>query len=519
MLNSGYMKSGWLAKIISVFLFFCVSVLCQMGISSNFSFAAGSESLDFSKGGYGNSNTDIEKKKLTLDECVEIAVSNSKEIEVSLDKIDLSKIKRIVSFRDLFPTLSVFWKKTSGDDSESGDYMGREYGLEAEHEMWPREYIKYSYLQTKKDLKFNEVNSKQVSEKLVYEVKKAFYELAKAKNDLKNYMEILGESKILFDLAEKENASGLISQLEYLKVASTVKDIESQKKTKEYVIKLARVKLYNVLKIDAPILVDIKEDVEFNTEAPFFLLEADKEEEAALRNYVDLALANRLEAEMDRNKVEFYNYGKKAVEGKGKPKISLVGSFKKVGDDSDPYDMGNMIIKYKEEWFVGTKVSFPWCGSVLDYSYDTGVSVPNRTSAFSTANESDTINQSLKLSVLGNLKYYSDRKEALVAYQIALSEQREQAGKIILEVSEAFYNHENAANKAWSSFEKIKYVQKEKEVVESMRQLGEETLSKSVESLTALQEAKDLYNQAVFEYYLSVLDLNKAVGRQEIVMQ
>lgn len=454
-----------------------------------------------------------EKTPLTLDECITVAIKNSKDIEISLEKIELAKLKKNVAFRDLFPSMALSWSDTKGEPDETSfgqsDYEGTQYGLEAEHEIWPRDFVKYSYKQAGKNLEFNEISHHKTREDLIYEVKKAFYELAKTKRDARESDNIMNEALALRDMVEKQKKSDLINQLEYLKAVARYEELESQRKSQGYLIELAEVKLRTILKLDEDIFGGIAEGALFVVkEEDLPSIEKDKEE-GMLVGYITTALSNRLEIEMQDAKLEFYEYGEKAVKGQGKPKISLINSFKEVGDAYEPDE-----IEYEEEWFIGSKISIPWFGNSLEYSYETGRSVPNRTSTYSTSNESDTIQQSGKLSILNNLPYYYDRKEAEVAYQSAINEKEEQIKKVILEVTEAYYTYKNSLNKALAGRDKLKFAVKQEEITDVLRQLGEETISRSMDVLVELQEAQFYYHQALFEYYVSILELNKAVGTE-----
>ncbi|MFH0772282.1 MAG: TolC family protein [Candidatus Omnitrophota bacterium] len=452
---------------------------------------------------------------LSLDDCVEIAIANSKDIKISSEKIILAKIKKTAAIRDLFPTLSLYWNTTKGTKSDiSEDYRGTQYGLDAEHEIWPRDQMDYSYKQTEKNLKFNETDYKRVKSDLIYEVKKTFFELAKAKKNLSDQKSILAKASELYDLAQKEKASGLISQLEFLKSLSKYREVDSEVNTKEYIVKLAGVKLRNVLRLDdSTYAIDIDDGNLFtDKDKSFFTVKGDSDE--LLNSYVETALLNRLEIKMQKTKVEFYEYGKKAVAGKGKPKISFVGTYKKVGDAFKPNT-----IDFNNEWFVGAKVAFPWFGNTLEYTCQTGVSVPNRTSTYSTFNESDVQNQSIKLGVMSNLPYYYERKESEIAYQSALKEEEDESFKVILEVNESFFGYKDAVNKAMAAVDKLNFAIKELEVSEVMRASADEAISQSLESLSGLQQSKVIYNETLFGYYVSILELNKAVNKDVISIQ
>lgn len=445
---------------------------------------------------------------LRLEDCVKIAFENALEIRISSDKIVSAKLKKTATFRDLFPSLSLFWNNTKGDNVSAGTkYLGAQYGLELEHELWPRDYVGWTYKQSQENVQFSEIDYQKVNKDLVYEVTRSFYELARAKRDLNDQAEILKKGNELFLLTEKEKTAGLISQLEYLRSLSKYKEIEGQTWTREYLVKLAGVKLRNAMRMDeATFAININEENIFGSGGEGLPLLKNENENSADK-YIELALANRLEMELQKKKAAFYDFGNKAVRGKGKPKFSFVGSFKKLGDAFRPDS-----IDYDREWFVGAKVAVPWIGNTVEYSYQTGVSVPNRTSSYSTVNESDVKNNSIKFSVLNNLPYYHERKEAEIAYQSAIKEEGDQARKITMEVNEAFYGYKNAKNKAVAAVEKLKFVFKEEEVIETLRKSAEETISKSFEVLYELQQAKAFYNEALFEYYVSILDLNRAIN-------
>ena len=82
----------------------------------------------------------------------------------------------------------------------------------------------------------------------------------------------------------------------------------------------------------------------------------------------------------------------------------------------------------------------------------------------------------------------------------------------MLELKEGFFNYEKAIIQLDAAKTKVNFQTKEAEILKLRRGFGEATDSQVVESLVKVAQEQYSYVQAITDYYMSIVSLNKAIG-------
>lgn len=430
--------------------------------------------------------------KLTIEDCVNIAIENYPPLKTADKQIKLAKLKVKEAWRKLMPSLSLKWDEVEGTEFTGSDYMSRKYGVEAKQPLFHGGELLHVLQQAKVNLKIAQENKRRIKNELTQSVKKAFYSLVRAKEILEQQENLLNEVERIFNSVKSQYQQDLCSELELLDVESKYNEVYFQFISSNEDLKLAELILKQAMNIEGRQPVDIGYSLEFEN-----ALEID------LDSCLELALVNRPGLKINELVTEFTKYGKKIASAKGLPRVDITGSF---GQGSEVYkeesfDMNN-------EWYVGTKVSIPFGGSTAQYSVTKEKNAPY----LATYQGTESIQHSYRINLLDDLKIFSTKKEADIDYEQAKHELDDKKEKVILEVEEAFFAYEKALIQIDAAKSKMDFQYREVEIFRLKRSYGELTDSQVIDSLIKLTQEQFSRVQAITGYYIAITDLNKAIG-------
>jgi len=430
--------------------------------------------------------------KLTVEECVEIAVENYLPLKTMDKQIELSKHKVLESRRRLFPALSLRLESVEGTEySEGKKYKGQTYSVEGQQPVFRGGEYWFVLQQAKINLRISEQNKKRIEEDLILSVKKAFYSLIKAEETLKQQEYLLGEVEKIHNSVNKQHEQGVCSELEFLSVQAKYDQIYFQFISANEDLKLAKLILKQAMNLNPkqPIGIEYSLEVE--------------QHELNLESCLDEALKNRAKIKINELTLEYAGAGKKLARSKGLPKIDLLGSYGESGEAFKEDD-----ILFAKQWYVGTQVKIPFGGNTAEYSLTMEESAP----ILSAYRGTETTIHSYKLNILDDLKYFSGTQQADIEYEEAKNELNKTKKEIIMAVREAFFNYEKSLIQINVTKSKLKFQSKEVEIFRLKRSLADASDSQIIDSLIRFVQEKFSYVQAVTSYYSAIANFNRAMG-------
>jgi len=430
--------------------------------------------------------------KLTLQQCIEIAIENSLPLKTADRHIDLAKQKVLEARRRFFPDLSVKYEDLEGTDYSQGKpYEGETIAVEGKQSVYRGGEYFFVLKQGKINLKIAEENRSKLKNELIASVKDAFHGLVRAKETIKIQQEFLNESEEVNRSVSKQFLEGVCAELEYLDVQARYNQAYYQFISADEDLKLAKIILKQAIDLGPEQQIDIQYSLGY------------KRQDIDITRCLSLALKNRPKVKVNELAKEYAALGKKLASSKGWPKIDILGSY---GESGEAFKEDTL--ERAEEWYVGTKVKIPFGGSTAEYNY----TQEKRAPILSAARGTEATVHSYKLNIFDDLKYFSGKKQAIIEFEEAENELKKTKKEVLLEVEENFYNYEKALIQIDSATSKLKFQSKEVEINKLKRQLGGAADSQVMESLMKLAQEKFSYIQAVTSYFSAIAKLNRAIG-------
>ena len=437
---------------------------------------------------------DYLQRELALEECVQIAMQNSIAIKIARERVESSRMKMHEAFRELFPELSFVLESTKGMISNRL-YRGGKFGVEFKQVIFHGGEQMYLWKQSEINMKLAKENLNKEKEELIYNVSKAYYELAKAISKYDFQKRLVEDIKPDFDIARKEYEYDLITQIDFMNIESLVNQAHHTLFSYENAKSLARFELNKEMNIS--INADIK--IKHELEPKDIELDADECIELAFK-YKPTYRANYYSAEVAR-------FSEKMAESQTFPQIDIFGKYLKAAEVLEP--MNSLKNYLKNERTLGAMVSLPLGPNTMQYEKKRIKFAPTLTT-FGSDTKYDT--DKLRLNILDDMARYSKIKDSSAAYNESLKELNKSEQEIYTEVHDALYKLAEAEIKIKNSLNNIDLYKKELEVAEVRKGLNEITFHDLIQAKAKIYSEKGAYTDAVGDFYMAIAQLNKSIG-------
>ena len=435
---------------------------------------------------------------LNLKNCIDIAVKNHLPLQIAQKNIALAKMRLWETRRNMLPSVSMVYSEYSGRIYERA-YIGRKQYIEGQQPIFHGGELYYTMKQAETNLEIVKNEYDKVKNELVLQVKKAYYTLAKAKENMRLQQALAQEVERIFNMVTKGFDDGAVSKLELLNVTSQAGQAKYQLTSAEGDESVAGLILKQAMNVDMKDKIETKEGLEFKK------ISLDFEKTLAA------AFVNRPEMKINSLMVSYYDYGKSVAKAKGWPKIDIMGNWGLAKEEYASPDLGNDADqKLEQQWYAGIKGSIPLWGSTAEYSWTKEQWVP-MVSAFQ---GTEATTSTYKFNFLDKLNYYSDKQAAIIDFDRARQELIKTKQDVTLEVREGYFNYEKALIQLDTASSKVKYQEGDLELVKLKRGMDEAQDSNVIESMIKLAQEKFGYVQALSDCHIAVASINKAVGSE-----
>ena len=436
----------------------------------------------------------LESKMLSLEDCIEIGLTNDKPAQVALEQARLAQLKVRQARRNLYPTLTGEWKSTEGE-TITDPYESLSYGLQLEQTIYDGGKLKYTLRQEDLGLEIAKKNYQKVKDELTFEIAKAYHGLIRSKMLVINQKDLLSEAEKDLDLGQRLYEAELTTEAEFLNTESLYRQIEFQLNSFENELSLVKLTLRQLLDVDNE--VEIKDS--FDREVG--------EIELTLKECVSIALDKRPEIGIANIALTSARYGERIARREGWPKFSLVTNY---GRSGEAYASEELLLV--DEWSMMGKWSWFFGGSSLEYA---NIEEKARAEAIvETTRKTEAITNSLRFSLWDKdaLAALSHKKEADIVYQGSLSEITRTKHAIRLEVEKAYLDLRKALIGIDSVGRNVEFRRKELAVIKARTNLEELPLSSLLKARMGLAEEKANYIQLLANYYLARASLKQATA-------
>lgn len=434
-----------------------------------------------------------------LDDCIKIAIANNLQLRAAKKSVKLAEMRVFEARRNMLPSATIAFEEGDGRVN-SKRYISRKQYIEGQQPIFHGGELYFTMKQSEVNLQVTKNDYDRIRNDLVLQVKKAYYSLAKAEENLKLQEALAGEVKRIFGSVTKQFEGGVASKLEFLNVTSQSSQVRYQLVSAEGDVSVAELILKQAMNVDSKDKIEIKPGLEF------------KKVRVDFEDVLHAALLNRPEMKVNALMIDYYRYGINIAKAKGWPKIDLMGQWGLAKDEYASLDqVDGDDRKMEQQWYASIKASMPFWGSTGEFS-KTREHWPPVVSTYH-GTESDT--NSFKFKILDKLEYYSDRQLAEIDYDKQIQELNKMRQDITLEVKEGCFGYEKALIQLDTASNKVKYQETDLEVVKVKRDMDEVQDSNVIESMIKLSQEKFGYAQALSDCRTSLASINKAIGVED----
>ena len=447
------------------------------------------------------------KPKLTLDECIEIAVKKHIPLQVAKKQLDLANFRLLEAVRKVGPTATLKFEGSKGVVVRR-PYRSTKYQAEMKQPIFYGGELWIAVTQAKKNVEIVKNDYNRIRNELVLQVKKAYYSLDKAIKARRVQEELEKDAGALYSAIKSGYEASVVPQVEYLEVSSQYNQAQFQVISATEDVSIANLILQQAMCINDEIAI---------AEVP-----APKVIDLNLEECFGLAYYNRPELIISRLSIEYFECDKKIMRARANwPRVDFIGSYGNMKEDfireslerlplvvagntGGPRDPRN----WGPEFYFGTTISLPIWGSTAGYSYTNEHWQPIVRTVHETSSETHMIT----LKLFDKLEDISSVKEADIEYLRAHDELRKKKQEVELEVRETFFKYKKAVLLMNVARSKVAFQSKQVEIFDIRREMGETPVSDVIEEMIKLAEERFSLLQAIADYFISVATLNKAIG-------
>ncbi|MBA7465967.1 hypothetical protein ES707_01139 [subsurface metagenome] len=444
-----------------------------------------------------------EKRIGALEDCLRIAIDNSKTLKIAEEEVRLAELKVREATRGLFPSVAAKVDRTDGTikaldergfpDPEGVDagFRETEFGLQIGQSLYQGGKFKSTLTQAKVKLEMAEKKYEKTEQDLIFDVKKAYYNLVSSQANVYEQEKLLRQAESILEEAKKKHRLKLVTKEELLNVQSQHNQVRYQKISEEKDCSLALLTLKQLLNLDEPVSVEVDTELDFQDLG------------ISLENCLEVAGEHNLNLAISKLSMKFAEMGKKIARSDQKFKIDLTGFYGRGGGAYKTEEL-----KLSHSWYAGIKVSKTLGGSTISSGYTSDQTNPKLGQTSRT--ESNT--GSVTLSLFDNLKNLSQEKEADIEYEKAVNEVKKTEKKMESEVKESYFNYEKSLIQIEAISKEIEFRKEQEKIA---REKGKLNLVRNSEVLAVeinLTSARTSYNEALAYYHVALASLNKAIG-------
>ncbi len=434
-------------------------------------------------------------KVLTLDECIQIAVSNSILVDVANQRVKLTKMKVNEAFRELFPEFTLIWDESKGKISDEY-YKGRKVGGEFKQSVFHGGEYMYTWEQSKVNLKVAKENVNKVKEALIFDVTKAYYELAKALNKHDQQKKFIKDIGIDFNMADKEFKLDLMPKIDYMNIESLLDQAFHTILSYKNSASLAELELKKLMNVSMDSPIKISYELEFE--------EVDIDPDAC----VELAMQYKPEYRVSYLNTEVAKLTERIAKAATFPQFDIFGKYLRAAERLEPFPQALRRFLQKE-YTWGATVSVPFGPHTFDYQKKRAKLQPTVTTFKSnTKYETDK----MRLNLFDDMARGSNVADAALSYNEALDGLNKASQTVHTDIYESYFSFLEAKLKINNSLNNLELYKKELQIAQVKKGMNELTFYELIQAKAKLSAERSAYTDAIGDYHIAVSRMNRSIG-------
>lgn len=476
------------------------------------------------------------EKEYTIDDCVNIAVNNNQKIKAADEQVKLANLRVWEARRKFFPDVTAKIERGFGAigggrpprpgnagggganqvlNAATRHYQGHKYAFEIKQTVFDGFETWYEIRQTQTNKKIIQLERQKTVNEVVADTKEAYYNLDKSNKAIKVQGKIKEEINDLYDVIDKGYQKEVVAQVDYLKVKGQSMQADFRYVSAREDRSLAEMILLQAMNMDPDKRINIK-----SLERPKKFISI------GLQNCYNLAIANSPEVKIKKETIAYYQFSRKMAKAKGWPKFEFEGSFGEMYENFQPLDQPGDTNpntgtpgafnqdEYRAhrtpspEWYAGITATLPIWGSTMEYKYVREVWAPT----VSSFRGSESGTSYLEFRILDDLKYFSGLQQARASFENAKYDYMKAKQDVAVQVKELYFKYRKAMLQMNVADVQVAHQRMFVNVLEERRKYGEMDIPRLVEEYEKLGEYEFGILQADADYFISISELNKAVG-------
>jgi outer membrane protein TolC len=432
-----------------------------------------------------------------LEDCLKIAISNSKTLKIANEEIRLAELKVREAARGFYPSLAGKLDRTDGNikSLETGGvdagFRETEFGLQVGQSLYQGGKLKSTLGQANVRLEMARKKYEKTEQDLIFDVKKAYYNLVSSQANLEEQEKLLSEAESILEEVGKKHRLNLVTSEEFLNVQSQYNQVYYQKISEDKDQALALLTLKQLLNLETPVSMEVDTHLDF------------QELGISLDNCLELAGKHRPDLAISKLSLKFAELGRKIVRSDQRFKIDLSGFYGRGGGAYKTEEL-----KISDSWYAGIRISKALGGSTISSGYTSDQTNPKLGQSARTEAKTGSVT----FSLLDNLKNISQEKEADIEYEKAVNEAEETEKKMESEVKEAYFNYEKSLIQLEAISKEIEFRKEQERIAREKGKLNLAANSEVLGTKVNLTNARTSYNEALGYYHIALASLNKAMG-------
>ncbi len=439
-----------------------------------------------------------------LQDFLDVGLSNYAALQIAEKEHRLAKLRFVEASRALFPSITGRYEQSKGrmlldptDPEDDTDFRRKEYGVQIGQPIFQSGRLYYSLRQASMQKRMSEQSVRKTKAEAAFEIKKAYYNLLKAKHALADRKDLAARAEKVVELTRKKKQLEVVTEAELLGVESQASQINYRMLSDDKDLLIARLRMEALLNSPDPLPDIIPEpDEPFN---PRRLAELN----IPVESLVDQALQNRPDALSADYSARFQRYAEKVAKADGRLRFDVSGFVGKSGGAFETEDL-----QLRSSWNVGLQASTYFGGNSIK-----GTGMAEKTSPdLGETSRTQTRAQTANIGLFDGIKVISDRRQAAINKERALMEQEQTRRSTEVDVREAYYNLEKAKLQLKGAQIEVNYREKDAIIARQKEKMNLIEPSQALAAESSHTEARVGLEEAIAFYHISLASLEKAVG-------
>ncbi|MBF0254248.1 MAG: TolC family protein [Candidatus Omnitrophica bacterium] len=410
---------------------------------------------------------------ITLEEAVEIAVKNSVMLRSLEKRIRGAERKLIEAKRALFPTMN-YEISSSGGVLAGQAYSGEYYKFNFSQPLFYGGELVFTIRQAEAGVQSDRLKYEQEKLHLIDQVTQAYNGVVGAEYNLIYQNQLFEEVKTHKERADKALEMKLVAPIEHMEIDSVYNQTEFQRESAETTLQTANLSLARALEMNLEETAPV--DLSLDFEPP----------RVDLDTFIRNVRQQNHDIRIKKLAEETAYYAVRVFDAKKLPRVDLRGSIGMAGealvDAATSPDLD-------DEEYIGVNVSMPFGANSTEYTFNRRFFAPTISSFLG----SEDWRHTWKMNVLDKLSDVTDEDLAVADYLKAKAETQKEINDREIDAKEAYFEFRNALLQIRSSDVKVRFREKQVEILKMMTGLEENKVSELLNEMVSL--AEDRYSR------------------------